>query len=110
MVFDCKPKVVGSAQHGQTLLSTTRNILTSQTNMNVIISVPDLSQTAIFKNIRISLGPREGLMVDSENDPIAVSNFFIEAGVTNQCFGNGISFSSVLGPNVRPSMERACEF
>ncbi len=49
-------------------------------------------------------------MIDEENDPIAVSNFFVQLRVTNQCFGNGIIFSSLLSPNVRPSMERACEF
>ena len=49
-------------------------------------------------------------MVDAENDPVAVSNMFVQRHVTQQGFGNGVSvLNSVLGPNVRPSMERACE-
>ena len=110
VVFDCKPKVA-TAQHGLELLTAIRKHLTFDNQLNVIISVGDLSMTAIFDQIKTGLGPREGLMIDEENDPIAVSNFFTAAGVTNQCFGNGISvLNSILGPNVRPSMERACEF
>jgi glycerophosphoryl diester phosphodiesterase len=108
--FDCKPKVA-TAEHGATLLNAIRTLLTFDTKVNIIISVSDLSQTAIFNSIKADLLPREGLMIDEENDPIAVSNFFTNAGVTNQSFGNGISIlNEILGPNVRPSMERACEF
>jgi hypothetical protein len=110
VVFDCKPKVA-TARHGATLLREIRRRLTFDTKLNVIISVSSLAETAIFDNIKALIGPSEGLMVDGENDPVAVSNFFMDAKVTNQCFGNGISvLNSVLGPNVRPSMERACEF
>ena len=36
--------------------------------------------------------------------------FFTIAGVERQCTATGISFlNSLLGPNVRPSLERACE-
>jgi glycerophosphoryl diester phosphodiesterase len=108
--FDCKP-AVATAQHGATLLSAIRTLLTFDTNLNVIISVADLSQTAIFDSIKSDLRPREGLMIDEENQPIVVSNFFTTEGVTNQAFGNGISvLNAILGPNVRPSMEHACEF
>jgi hypothetical protein len=48
-------------------------------------------------------------MIDEENDPVAISSFF--ADVANRCFGNGIAVAnSLLGPNVRPSMELACEY
>jgi glycerophosphoryl diester phosphodiesterase len=110
VIFDCKEKVA-IAQHGTTLRNAIRALLTSGTGLNVIISVSSFSETAIFDNIKNGLEPREGLMIDEENDPIAVSNFFTTNGVENQCFGNGISFlNEILGPNVRPSMERACEF
>jgi glycerophosphoryl diester phosphodiesterase len=110
VVFDCKEKVT-TAQHGTTLRNAIRALLTSGTELNVIISVSSFSETAIFDNIKNGLEPREGLMIDEENDPIAVSNFFTTNGVENQCFGNGISFlNEILGPNVRPSMERVCEF
>jgi glycerophosphoryl diester phosphodiesterase len=110
VLFDCKPKVA-TAQHGATLLKAIRQLLTFDTKLNIIISVAQLSETAIFDQIKSGLLPREGLMVDEENDPIAVSNFFTGAGVAHQGFGNGISvLNSLLGPNVRPSMEQACEF
>ena len=49
-------------------------------------------------------------MIDGENDPVAVAAYFARIGATNHCFGNGISvLNDILGPNVRPSMERACE-
>jgi glycerophosphoryl diester phosphodiesterase len=110
VVFDCKEKVA-TAQHGTTLRNAIRALLTSGTGLNVIISVSSFSETAIFDKIKNGLEPREGLMIDEENDPIAVSNFFTTNRVENQCFGNGISFlNEILGPNVRPSMERVCEF
>jgi glycerophosphoryl diester phosphodiesterase len=110
VVFDCKEKVA-TPQHGTTLLKAIRTLLTPGADLNVIISVSSLSETAIFDNVKNGLESREGLMIDEENDPIAVSNFFTTNGVEDQCFGNGISFlNEILGPNVRPSMERACEF
>ena len=39
----------------------------------------------MFNNIRGMLVPREGLMIDEENDPVAVANFFIDAGVEHRC-------------------------
>jgi glycerophosphoryl diester phosphodiesterase/tryptophanyl-tRNA synthetase len=109
VVFDCKERVA-TAQHGLTLLNAIRTFLTFDTDLNVIISVAKLQETSIFKNILSSLSPCEGLMIDEENDPVAVSDFFTKAGVDPVCFGNGISvWNSVLGPNVRPSMELACE-
>jgi glycerophosphoryl diester phosphodiesterase len=109
VVFDTKSPAV-SAVNGLTLLSAIREHLTADTDLNVIISVASLSETAMFDSIKNRLRPREGLMVDSENDPIAVSNLFLSAGVANECYANGITHESILGPNVRPSMERVCEF
>lgn len=109
VIFDTKSPAV-SAANGLTLLSAIREHLTADTDLNVIISVASLSETAMFDSIKNRLRPREGLMVDSENDPIAVSNFFLGTGVANECYANGITRESILGPNVRPSMERVCEF
>jgi PLAT/LH2 domain-containing protein len=77
--------------------------------LNVIISVADLTSTWFFEKIRDRLGSRTGLMVDSENDPEAVSTAF--AGVANQCYGNGIADLvryPTFAPHIRPSVERAC--
>ena len=48
-------------------------------------------------------------MIDAENDPGAVSNYFTAAGVVNQGYGNGISFVNfILGPYYRYTLEAAC--
>lgn len=109
VVFDTKSPAV-SASNGLAMLTAIREHLTKGTNLNVIISVADLSQTVMFDSIMNRLRPREGVMIDSENDPIAVSNYFYGAGIVNECYANGITHESILGPNVRPSMERVCEF
>lgn len=107
VVFDCKPKIA-APDFGLTLLTEIRNRLTFDTGLNVILSVANRQEGAFFDKIRRNLGPREGLMVDEENDPLAISNYFVD--VTNRCYGNGIAVANdILGPNVRPSMERACE-
>jgi len=109
VVFDCKSKAA-TLELGATLLQAIRSLLTFDTDLNVIISTASLSHTAIFEQIRRDLRPREALMIDQENDPVRVAHFFTNAGVERQCYGNGISFlNSILGPNVRPSLEHACE-
>jgi hypothetical protein len=67
--FDCKPKVA-TAEHGVTLLNAIRTLLTFDTSLNILISVGSLSETVIFTSIKTGLLPREGLMVDEENDPV----------------------------------------
>ena len=108
VIFDCKPKAA-TAEHGSTIQSTVRNLLTLDNDLNVIFSVASLAEGAIFDRVRRDLGPREGLMIDEENDPDAVSAFF--SGVGPQCYGNGVaaSFQSPsLSPHIRPSIEKAC--
>ena len=109
VVFDCKLRAA-TQELGATLLQTIRSLLTFDTDLNVIISVASLSHTALFEQIRHDLRPREALMIDQENDPVRVAGFFTNARVERNCYGNGISFlNTILGPNVRPSLERACE-
>jgi glycerophosphoryl diester phosphodiesterase len=108
IVFDCKP-ATNTPEHGVALLRAIREHLTDATRLPIILSVAATANAAMFDAIAPMLRDREGLMVDAENDPVAVSNMFVQRGVTHQGFGNGVSvLNSVLGPNVRPSMERAC--
>ena len=108
VVFDCKPKVA-TAEHGATLLREIRSRLTFDNDISVIISVSSRSEAAIFDHIKDILGPREGCMVDEDNDPVAVANLFINAGVQNRSYGNGNKFQNpVTSPNLRPSIELAC--
>jgi glycerophosphoryl diester phosphodiesterase len=109
IVFDCKAGAA-TPEHGLCLLMSIRNYLTYDTGVNIIISVSELEHATIFDKIRHMLGPREGLMIDEHKNPEEISDYFQEAGVENQCYGNGISVPPMFltGPNVMPSMERAC--
>jgi hypothetical protein len=110
VVFDCKPEVT-SPDHGFELLMAIRDHLTFDNDLNVILSIGnrDDNQGAFFDRIVDILGPREGLMIDAEDDPGAVTNYFTSRGVTHQGYGNGISFANViLGPYYRYTLEAAC--
>lgn len=108
VVFDCKQEVT-SPDHGFELLMAIRKSLTFDNDLNVIISIAKLNQGAFFDRIVDILGPREGLMIDAEDDPGAVSNYFTSRGVTHQGYGNGISFANfILGPYYRYTLEGAC--
>jgi hypothetical protein len=107
VVFDCKPATT-TPDLGLTLLTAIQSHLTYDIPLNVILSVARLGETRTFDKIRGLLGPREGLMIDEENDPVAVANFFTGAGVQNRCYGNGsIIQSPLLTPHIRPSLEHA---
>lgn len=108
VIFDCKPKTATS-NLGVEILRLARNALLLDTNLNLIISVSSLKYGAIFDQISSDLRKREGVMVDEENDPSKVHNFF--SGISNSCYGNGVApmFNHpILSPHVRPSIERAC--
>jgi glycerophosphoryl diester phosphodiesterase len=111
IVFDCKEETT-SPEHGLELLTAIRQHLTYDNGLNVIISIAHQSkdnQGAFFDRIVTMLGPREGLMIDAENDPGAVSNYFTGRGVQNQGYGNGISaLNTLIGPYYRYTLEAAC--
>jgi hypothetical protein len=110
VVFDCKQEVT-SPDHGFELLMAIRQHLTFDNDLNVIISIGNRkdNQGAFFDRIVDIVGPREGLMIDAEDDPGAVSNYFTSRGVDHQGYGNGISFANfVLGPYYRYTLEGAC--
>ncbi|MFF1635628.1 PLAT/LH2 domain-containing protein [Leifsonia sp. NPDC058248] len=108
VVFDCKSEAT-SADRGYELLMTIREHLTFDNDINVIISVGKLDEGGFFDRIIDILGPREGLMIDAEDDPGAVTNYFTSRGLTHQGYGNGISFANfALGPYYRYTLEAAC--
>jgi glycerophosphoryl diester phosphodiesterase len=108
VVFDCKQEVT-SPDHGFELLMAIRQHLTFDNDLNVILSIAKQNQGSFFDRILDILGPREGLMIDAEDDPGAVSSYFTSRGVEHQGYGNGISFFNfVLGPYYRYTLEGAC--
>lgn len=117
VMFDCKPPAA-TPNHGRTIINAVRSILTRNTELNIIISVADVTSTTkyrlkgttIFDQISSTLNPREGLMMDDDNDPDGVVAFFNGQGVAHSCYGNGTSFPfSDEGAMVyRTPIERAC--
>jgi hypothetical protein len=101
---------VTDSKQGAAILTAIRNHLTYDTGIPIILSIGELKESSMFDDIKNILGPREGLMIDEENDPQSVANYFAENGVNNQCYANGISvpLKVIMGPHVRPAMERAC--
>jgi hypothetical protein len=106
--FDCKPDTA-TPDHGYEILMAVRKFLTFDIPISFIISVSSLSQSKIFDRIRDILGPREGLMIDEENDAGSVATLFDNLGVGNRCYGNGSTAQHpILVPNLRYSIEWAC--
>jgi hypothetical protein len=109
IIFDCKHAVT-NAEQGYAILSAIRNHLTYDTGIHIILSIGKLDEISMFDNIKNILSAREGIMIDEENDPISVSNYFKDNEVVNACYANGISvpLKVIFGPNIRPSIEQAC--
>jgi CheY-like chemotaxis protein len=108
IVFDCKTPAA-KADFGLELLNAIRTNLTFDIPLNVILSVASFGETGMFDKIYGMLGPREGIMIDEENDPVAVRDLFVSNGAKNRCYGNGNHFfNATTSPNLRPSIEHAC--
>ena len=108
VIFDCK---IAEPALAARLLADVRAHLSEQgTTLHVLVSVPSLAAAAFFEPIRASLTEREGLMVDEEDDPRAVSEFFTRAGVERAAYGNGITSIAGFGlpkGHLTSCMERA---
>jgi glycerophosphoryl diester phosphodiesterase len=111
VVFDCKEGTLLSPDHGFELLMAIRSYLTYGTDLNVIISIghPGDGYGAFFDRIVDILGPREGLMIDAEDEPAFVTSYFTARGVDHQGYGDGFSWLNDLeGPSYRICIEEAC--
>ena len=84
MVFDIKTSAA-LAENGPRILESVHNHLNFDgVTVNVILSVAERSDGAVFTNILNRLGPREGVMIDQEDDSNATNQFFFDRGY----FGN----------------------
>lgn len=119
IVFDIKSKAA-KPEYGPVILNAIRtylNIPGGPVNLNVILSVATKDDLGVFDRIDLhSLGEREGVQVDSENDPGAVVNYFtVDRNYTGNCafgettcphiaYGDG---TIVQGPNLPRAIDRA---
>lgn len=96
LILDCK---VSEAAFAAEILRAAREEVTEQgTSLELIVSVPKLSDAqTFFSEIHRGLTERESLMIDEEDDPVAVSRFFAERGVRRAGYGNGIATVAGLG-------------
>jgi hypothetical protein len=121
ITFDIKSPAA-KAEFGDKLLHAVRTHLNhSGVHVNVIFSVGTLDDKEVFDTILPELGDREGVMVDAENSPPEVLNYFLVAidalnnapGATrvvpyNIGYGNGaMGEFEGLAPNVLLSIEQA---
>jgi hypothetical protein len=107
IVFDIKSPAATPA-HGAEILNLIRTHLNyGPVNVNIIMSVATKDDLGVFDNINLqTLGPREGVQVDAEDDAGAVVNYFTVdrnyAG--NIGYGDGTAFQ---GPNLPRAIDRA---
>lgn len=113
--FDCK-RLAATAEHGAALIKDIRTNLIGEGQdrimLDVIISVASFKEATIFSRIVSNLRSGEAVMIDQEDDPSKVSQFFTSIGARNQCYCNGVSVvnaeSWLFAPHVRSSIEEAC--
>jgi len=106
IAFDIKSKAASAAYGVQIRDAVHTYLNTDGVNVNVIYSVASQSDGAVFDDIVGTLGPREGVQIDAEDDPAAVVNFFTQTEhySGNIGYGDGTAFQ---GPNLPRAIDRA---
>jgi hypothetical protein len=103
IAFDIKSPAA-TAAHGVEIWSAVRTYLnTDGVNINVIFSVGTRSDGGVFANIIGYLGPREGVQIDAEDDPVAVVDYF-SGQTANIGYGDGTAFQ---GPDLPRAIDHA---
>ncbi len=105
IAFDIKSRAA-DAGHGVVIRDAVRTYLnTGPVNVNVIFSVATEDDGGVFDDILGTLGPREGVQIDAEDDPGAVVNFFTGRGYFDDIgYGDGTAFQ---GPHLPRAIDRA---
>lgn len=108
VILDCK---IVEPRLARELYSKVRAHLTEEgTSLHVIISVPSLEQVPFFEPLLATLSEHEALMIDEEDDPRAVAEFFAHAGVGRAAYGNGVTTVagvSLVSASLITCMDRA---
>jgi hypothetical protein len=89
VILDCK---IGEPQLAAELHSKVRAHLTEGgTALHVIVSISSLELAPFFAPLQARLSEHEALMIDEEDDPHEVAEFFARAGVARAAYGNGVT-------------------
>lgn len=102
VVFDFKHPA-HNLDNGLAHMTAIREHLTFDLPINSLISVDKLSGVSMFGKIHSVLGSCEGLLIDEENNPVAVANHFNSIGVSHLSYENGIT---VIAPGFSPNIRR----
>ena len=106
IVFDLKSSVA-TPERGRMILDAIRTHLNFEgINIYVILSVATKDDLAVFADILKTLRPREGVMVDGEDDAGAVVQYFFDRGYAGN-IGYGDGTSAGPGPHLATAMDGA---
>jgi len=107
VAFDVKTPAATAAR-GVEILNSIRNHLNyGPVNLNVIISVASRDDAGIFDNLLApgTLGPREAVQIDQEDDAAEIVQHFFDLGFSgNIGYGDG---TATQGPNLPRAMDKA---
>lgn len=106
--LDCKPPIVNRAEE---ILQYVRSNLSP--NIKIVLSVASIKEAQVmFPPVALSLKNNEYLLIDEENDPVAVSKFFKSIGAPRFGYGNGDSVpllpTTIFFPHIEKSIRTAC--
>jgi hypothetical protein len=106
VAFDCK-QPVQDKDTGWDILQAIRTHLTKDLNLDIVLSVPSVGGTPMFDRIRHTLGPREAIAIDEDDDIAGVVRYFnaIQAR-SHAMYGNGISIDMAVSTKL-PVLEWA---
>ena len=109
IAFDIKSHAATAANGPKLLTAVHDHLNYGGVQVNVIFSVGSRSDGAVFDQLIPALGPREGVMVDGENDPSTIYNYFNSRGAAGHiAYGNGsLGLGAGFAPNVLPSIQQA---
>ncbi|MCU1345097.1 MAG: hypothetical protein JWL70_1363, partial [Acidimicrobiia bacterium] len=109
IAFDIK-SAAATSDNGKKLLDAVHAHLNyGGVNVNVIFSVASEADGGVFSQIIPLLGAREGVMIDADNDPVKIYNYFDGLGAAGHiAYGNGsLGVQYGFAPNVLLGIEEA---
>lgn len=88
IIFDCKN---AEAMNSERLRELVRSRLTDIVPIPVLFSIADFADRSFFQNLIDDAREGEGFAIDQDDDPVRVEQFFSDARITRNAFGDGIA-------------------